>query len=79
MSRSTAPTPADPPTDVWVQMRATVGPTAHDRARYEAGSIWCMNAARAEALIADGSAARVDAPQTAPAVAAVAAAAPDEE
>lgn len=62
--------PAAPPTDRWVRMLATVDPTAHDRARYSAGTVWCVPAARAAAWCDAGLAEPVSAP------AAVAAAAP---
>lgn len=59
---STEPNPTSTPADVTVTFTATVEPTAHDRTRYHAGSVWTVPAERAAQLIADGLA--VETPAT---------------
>lgn len=53
------------PADVWVRFLATVGPTSTDRTRYEAGSVWAVSRARADALSAEGLAVLVQPPASA--------------
>jgi hypothetical protein len=63
--------------DVAVTFVETVEPTAADRTRYHAGSVWTVPAARAAELIAAGIATAVDAPIAEPIAATPAA--PEEE
>lgn len=55
-----APTPETPEPTVLVRMLESVGPTATDRQRYEAGTEWHVPLARAEALEAAGLAELLD-------------------
>ena len=60
---STASRPAemsDPPE--WVRCLVTLEPTATDRTRYEAGSVWAMPRARAEVLLERGDIELIDPP-----------------
>jgi hypothetical protein len=59
-------TPSTPRPDVPVRFTATVEPSLTDRMRYEAGSVWTVPAARADALFADGLAEPADAPSAVP-------------
>lgn len=52
MSRPKSATPREP--DVRVEFLVTVEPTATDRTRYHAGSVWTMSAARARACVEAG-------------------------
>lgn len=53
------------PSPVWVRLTATLEPTAIDRTRYEAGSVWHMPPVRAAVLVAEGVAEYCDPPAAA--------------